>query len=390
LTVFSVLQGAASGIQTFVSQFDSAGDSRLCGAWTWYGFYAVVPVGGVMAAAILWFAAPAIEWLGPSPEMQAVATEYIQTRVFGELGYLILMVHMSFFRGLEDMRTPLYVVVFAVVENAILDYLLIFGKFGFPELGVAGAGIATSISTWSGAAILFAVFSSRSISARYHTRPVAPDLAAIRRFLRTSAPIGGQWCIGMASFAVFTTLVARMGDQAMAASQAYMMLLSLSFMQAIGISIAAATLVGRYVGARDPIAAIQSYRSAMKLGMGLASLIAILFISIPDTLLGIFTDDPDIIALGRPLLLIGAFYQFLDAAYLVAEGSLRGAGDTRWAFVVELALGWGLLIPGAYLLGVVLEGGLMGAWCGGLIYVVVLSSAFVWRFHSRAWQHIRI
>ena len=389
-TVFSLLLGTATGVQTFVSQFDSAGDTRQCGTWTWQGFYAVFPLGILLTVVIVWLTAPALALLGPSAELQAVAAEYVYTRILGELGYVVLLVHMSFFRGLEDMRTPLYVVVFAVVENAILDYLLIFGKFGFPELGVAGAGIATSISTWSGAAILFVLFRRRSISQRYHTRMVAPNLAKIRRFLWTSAPIGGQWCIGMASFAIFNTLVARMGDEAMAVSQAFTMLMSLSFMQAIGISIASATLVGRYIGVGAPDAAMASYRSAMKLAMCLAFLIAILFLSIPDTLMRLFTDDPELVAMGRPLLMLGAFYQFLDAAYLVAEGSLRGAGDTRWAFVVELTLGWGLLVPAAYLLGVVLEGGLMGAWYGGTIHVVVLSFAFIWRFRSRAWQKIRI
>jgi MATE family multidrug resistance protein len=194
----------------------------------------------------------------------------------------------------------------------------------------------------------------------------------------------------MASFAVFNTLVARMGDDAMAASQAFMMLLSLSFMQAVGIAIASATLVGRYIGVGDPNSAVRSYRSAQKLGIGVALLIATLFIAIPEPLLRIFSDDPATIALGRPLLLLGALYQLLDATYLIAEGSLRGAGDTRWAFVVEMILGWGLLIPAAYLLGIVLEGGLMGVWFGGLIYMAALSAAFLWRFHSGAWQWIRI
>jgi MATE family multidrug resistance protein len=194
----------------------------------------------------------------------------------------------------------------------------------------------------------------------------------------------------MASFAAFNTLVARMGDDSMAASQAFVMLMSLSFMQAEGISIAASALVARYIGSDEPHLAVRSYQSALKVGMGLALLIAILFLSIPVPLLRIFTDDPAIVTLGRPLLLLGAFYQFLDAAFLIAEGSLRGAGDTRWAFAVEFALGWGLLVPAAYLLGVVLEGGLMGAWYGGTLHVAALSAAFFWRFHSRGWQRIRI
>ena len=112
--------------------------------------------------------------------------------------------------------------------------------------------------------------------------------------------------------------------------------------------------------------------------MCLALGIAILFISIPVPLLRIFTDDPAIMTLGRPLLLLGAFFQFMDAATIIAEGSLRGAGDTRWAFAVEMILGWGLLVPVAYLLGVVLEGGLSGkqTWNALLLDPASRRSAF--------------
>jgi putative MATE family efflux protein len=322
--------------------------------------------------------------------MQARAAEYTHMRVFGELGYVVVMIYTSFFRGLGDMRTPLFVALFANLMNGILDYGLIFGEFGFPELGVAGAGIATTISSWSGAALLFVLFRRRSINERYHTKLIAPNTTQIRRLLRTSIPIGGQWFIGMASFAVFTTFVARMGDESMAASQAFVMLLSLSFMMAVGISIASSTLVGRHIGAKDPDSAARTHQSALKIGVGLGLFIAVLFIAFPDPLLRIFTDDPRIVELGRPLLLLGAFYQLLDATYVISEGSLRGAGDTRWPFMMEMILGWGLLLPAAYILGVVLEGGLMGAWYGATIYVIVLATMFTRRFHSRAWLEIQI
>ena len=388
--IFSLLLGTAQGIQTFVAQADGAGESRVCGAWVWQGFYAVIPVGLLMTIACAWITEPALAWLGPSPELQARAAEYIYPRLVGEFFYVVMFVFMSFFRGLEDMRTPLYVVIFVVLLNGVFDYLLIFGSFGFPEMGVAGAGTATAIATTSGAVVLFAVFQRRLTAERYHTRPIAPNTAQIWRFLRTSAPIGGQESMGIASFAVFNTLVARMGDNAMAASQAFFMLLSLSFMQAIGISIASSTLVGRYVGAGDPDSAANAHHSALKLGICLAVLVGVLFIAIPGPLMRIFTNDPEVIALGRPLLLLGAFYQFMYAAYFVAQGSLRGAGDTRWAFAAEVILGWGLFIPTAYYFGVVAKGGLMGAWYGGSIYVFVLSVLFLWRFRSRAWLKIQI
>jgi MATE family multidrug resistance protein len=363
-TVFSLFYGTATGVQTFVSQHEGAGEPRRCGAWAWHGFYTAVPA--TLLTALL--AAPWIEsilaLLGPSQALQSAAQSYLQARLPGEVGFAAWMVFTSFFRGIGDTRTPLYVTIFVNVVNAVLDYGLIFGRLGLPAWGVTGAGAATSMAHWLGAFVLLALFLRRSLRKRFDTRPALPRAAAIRRFLRTGAPVGGQWFIDMTSFAFFTTLIARMGDASMAASQAFVMLLSLSFMQAVGISIAASTLVGRYVGAGKPAAADRSF--------------------------AIFTDDPAVVALGRPLLAIGALFQLFDAIAIITEGSLRGAGDTRWPFLVVTAFGWGLFVPLAYVLGVTLEGGLSGAWSGGVVSLGLMAAVLVRRFRSGAWQRIRI
>ena len=389
-TVFSLFYGTASGVQTFVSQHDGAGEPRRCGAWAWHGFYTVVPA----ALLTVLLAAPWIEsilaLLGPSQALQSAGESYLRARLPGEVAFAVWMVFTSFFRGIGDTRTPLYVTIFVNVVNAVLDYGLIFGRLGLPAWGVTGAGAATSMAHWLGAFILFAIFLRRGLRERFDTRPVLPRAPAIRRFLRTGVPIGGQWFIDMTSFAFFTTLIARMGDASMAASQAFVMLLSLSFMQAVGISIAASTLVGRYVGAGKPAAADRSFASALALGIGLAVVVAVLFVAIPGPLLRIFTDDPAVVALGRPLLAIGALFQLFDAIAIITEGSLRGAGDTRWPFLVVTAFGWGLFVPLAYVLGVTLEGGLSGAWSGGVVSLGLMSMVLVRRFRSGAWQRIRI
>ncbi|MCH7868637.1 MAG: MATE family efflux transporter, partial [Myxococcales bacterium] len=372
------------------SQADGAGDTRDCGAWPWHGFYAVFPVGVLFAVAVAWFTVPALAELGPSPCLQALAADYTHMRVFGELGYLIFMVLGSFFIGLGDTRTPLYVTIFAIVVNAILDYALIFGKFGFPALGVAGAGLATAIAMWTSPIVLIVLFQRRSVAERCHTRPIAPNMKQIRRFLKTSAPIGGHWSLSMFSFAVFTTLVARMGDNTMAASQAFVMLQSMAFMQAEGIATASATLVGRFIGSGDRNFTVRSHLSSVKLGVVLAALVAAVFIAIPVPLLRIFTDDLEVVALGRPLLLLGACFAFPHAVAIITAGSLRGAGDTRWVLVLETALSWGLFLPAAYILGIVLEGGLIGAWSGMLLHITVLAAVLSWRFRSDAWQQIQI
>jgi MATE family multidrug resistance protein len=389
-TIFSLLYGTASGIQTFVAQADGAGESRSCGRWAWHGFYAVVPASLLLVALLAPLAGPLVALLGPSPELQSSAVAYTTARLAGEPALAIIMVLSSFFRGFGDTRTPLYVTLLANAVNAVLDYGLIFGELGLPAWGVQGAGAATAVGSWIGAAVLFVAFRRRAVAEHFDTRPVAPRRTAITRFLRTGAPIGGQWCIGMTAFACFTSVVARMGDASMAASQAFVMLLSLSFMQAVGISIAASTLVGRYVGARDARSVERSFRSSIRIGLLMSGGIAVLFVAVPGPLLRIFTDDPAVVALGRPLLAIGALFQIFDFLAIVTEGALRGAGDTRWPFAVETALGWGFFVPLAYVLGVVLEGGLTGAWFGGLVYVCALALVLVLRFRSGAWRKIAI
>ncbi len=389
-TIFCFFFGTASGIQTFVAQADGAGRQRECGSWAWQGLYVIAPT-TLLCTVVVWIAAPTLlAWLGPSEELQEAAVHYLRPRLLGISGIGIAFVWISFFRGIGNTRTPLYAAITANLVNAVLDYGLIFGKLGLPAWEVAGAGAATAVGEWIYAVFLAIAFHRSALAKRFATQFARPRPSQIRRFVRTGVPIGGQWTIDMASFAVFTTLVARMGDVQMAASQAFVMLLSMSFMQAIGISVASSTLVGRYIGAKDIPAAIQSFRSSMKFAGILGSAIAVLFLALPELLMRVFTADPEVIALGAPLVRLGALFQLMDAFGIVASGSLRGAGDTRWPFLAQSVLAWGLFVPLAYLLGVTLEGGLVSAWIGGTVYVLVLSATLVWRFRSGAWQRIEI
>jgi len=389
-TVFCGFVGTATGVQTFVAQHHGAGEPTRCGAWTWQGVWVMTPLTIVAALLVTWRLEPLLGLLGPSAELRPLAAQYMSIRAFGAVGLCIATVFSSFFRGIGDTRTPLYATLLVNVLNAVLDYGLIFGRLGLPAWGVSGAATATALSEWVFAVIMVTRATRPHLRGRYATGPVRPRRDDQRRLLRMGLPIGGQWALEMASFATFLTLVARMGDASMAASQAFIALLSLSFMQAVGIGIAVSTLVGQYVGARDPASATRSFASAQKLTLALSGTIAILFVAVPDRLMGVFTHDPEVLALGRPLLLVGAVFQFFDAFGIVADGALRGAGDTRIPFLVRFALAWGLFVPLAWWLGVHRGGGLTAAWIGGAIYVIVLTSFLLARFRSGAWQRIRI
>jgi len=389
-TLFCGFLGTAASVQTFVAQRHGADRPLECGGWAWQGLYTLIPPIVLASIALVFFVTTLLAWLAPSAEVQPIAAEYMSLRAVGVAGECAAMVLAAFFRGTGDTRTPLYATLFANALNVLLDYGLIFGELGLPEWGVAGAAIATSISEWVFAALLLWAFLRPATRRQFRTGWVRPSTGSFRRLLRTGLPVGGQWMLEMLSFSAFLTLVARMGDIQMAASQAFISLLSISFMQASGISAAVSTLVGRYIGAERPQAVAQSYASAMKLALGLSSSVALLFAAAPDLLMRIFTTDAEVIALGSSLLIVGAAYQFFDAYAIVTDGALLGAGDTRWPFVVRFCLSWGVFLPSAWYLGVHLDLGLSGAWLGGVGYVMILCFYLVWRFKSGAWKKLQI
>jgi MATE family multidrug resistance protein len=388
-TLICPFVGAATGVSVFVSRAHGAGDPRACGPWVWQALAVLAPAAVIWTIAMAAFFPILLAWIDPSPALRDRTLEYVSGRLPGLPAIAVGAAVTTFFRGLGNTRVPMLATIATVLVQAVLAYSLIFGRLGLPATGVWGAGTAMAIAECAYAAILFSFLFARDTRARFATAPSRPDPGQILRFLRTSAPIGGQWLLDMLSFALFSSVVARMGDAAMAASQAMIQLLSLSFMQAVAISVSAGTLVGRYLGAGEPAAAARSYASAMKLAMVLAAAVAALFLGVPELLMRLFSSDAEVLALARPLLRLGAFFQVIDAIGIVAGGSLRGGGDTRWPFLVHATLAWAARLPFVWMLAVWLEGGVFGAWLGELGYITLLGLAFVLRFRGGKWKTMR-
>jgi MATE family multidrug resistance protein len=393
-TIFSLFLGSANAVQTFVSQAQGAGDERRCGSWVWQGIWSIAPL-TALAATVAILAAPAglpavLRLVGATPELAAPAVEYLRPRAIGMIALGVVFVWNSFFRGVGLTKVPLYAGLVANLVNAFAAYVLIFGKLGAPALGVAGAAIATAGSECLYAGILFAVAARPGIRARFDTRPHAPDFTALRRLVRTGLPIGAQWVFDSLSFAVFTLLLSSMSAAAVAASQSFIMLVNVSFMIALGVSGATQTLVGRAIGAREPELAVIALRNGLRVALSVSLALAVGLTAAPRLLMRIFTDDPDVLALGVSTLRLGALFQLLDAAHIVAMGALRGAGDTTWPAAWQSALAWFVFLPLAWLFGHQLGYGLVGAYGGGTIYVALLAGGLLWRFASGKWRSMRI
>jgi multidrug resistance protein, MATE family len=389
-TLFVPFAGMASGVQTFVARHDGAKQPTQCGPWVWQALWLVLPLMTLWMLIVACFLPTLFDAIGPPPALRAVANAYGMARLWGGPAIAASFALSSFFRGLGDTRTPLRAALVGISVNALAAWILIFGHLGAPALGAVGAAGAQVLGNLTICAMLLHALTRRELRERYHTQPRWPERRALWRYLRTSAPISGQWLLDMTTFAIFTSIVARMGAASMAASQAMLQLLSLSFMQAFAIASAAGTLIGRHLGAGDSDAAQRSYRSSQFLALGLAAAVAVLFLSVPELLLAIFSDDPVVLALARPLLALGALFQLIDAIGIVSSGALRGAGDTRWPFVVQASLAWCLRLPLVYVLASVLRGGVFGAWAGELIYLTVLTVALLTRFRAGHWRSVRI
>jgi MATE family multidrug resistance protein len=389
-TLICPFVGAATGVQVFVSRAHGAGDPRACGPWLWQALAVLVPIAVVWTFVVAAIFPALLAAVDPSPALRDRALEYVAGRLPGLPAVAAGAAVTTFFRGLGNTRIPMLATIATVLLQSVTAYSLIFGQLGMPAMGVTGAGAAFTIAEYAYAAILFGFLFARKTRVRYATAPSAPRPRQIARYLRTSAPIGGQWLLDMLSFALFSSVVARMGDAEMAASQAMIQLLSLSFMQAVAISVSAGTLVGRYLGAGDPGSAARSYASAMKLAMVLAAIVAALFLCAPEFLMRLFSDDAHVLGLSRPLLQLGAFFQVVDAIGIVAGGSLRGGGDTRWPFLVHATLAWAARLPLVWMLAIRLDGGVFGAWLGELGYITLLGLAFVMRFRGGKWKTMQL
>jgi multidrug resistance protein, MATE family len=385
--MLSFCLGISIGVNIIVSQAFGSQHLTRCGLIAWQGLYVSVLlwlpilVGGLYARQV-------VQFFGPSPDLIHPAATYMQIRLLGALPTLANFTLLGFFRGLGDTRTPLWVTVLISGLNVILDYLLIFGRAGFPRLEIAGAAMATVISTAVGSLLYIWLFLSRSRRQGLLARRWQPfDWEESWSLVRVSLPVGLQSVLEGSAWTLFTALVAHLGAVEAAAHQIALNLLSLAYMLGYGVTIAATTLVGQYLGAGNLPAARRSARSCLAMGVLMLGPLGTGFFLGRHMLVWIFNHDPDVISLGAYLVLFVSPFQLFQGLSLVAIGILRGAGDTRWPMLASLIIGWGLFLPGATLAMFAFQGGVSGGWLAATFYGLILSLAMLTRVRQRGWQH---
>ncbi len=390
-TLTALPLGITQCVNTFAAQALGRGSPGEGAAFTWQGIYLSLVVG--IACFALWPVAPwFFSLFGHDPDIVVLEVIYFQIRLWG-IGLSVAIGALSgFFYGIHRPKVPLVAMVVANIANVILNYILIFGRFGAPALGLAGAALATVLGFALQTALLFGEFLSQPCHREFVTRTVwQPAWLRMRQLLRIGGPAGLHAAIDVLSWGVLIILlVGRFGTEQLAASNIAIQYMTISFMPAFGLAQALTALVGRYIGEGRSDLAVRRVYEALFLSTCYMVLMSVLYAVFRGPLIAFFNTDPHVIQVGSAILLCAAAFEIFDGMGIVFAGALRGAGDTHWVAGITITLSLCVFAPLS--LGSVAFTNLesLGPWLAGTVNVILLGLALWWRFAQGKWRDIDI
>jgi MATE family multidrug resistance protein len=393
--LFGLLQVTAGYTSTFVAQYTGAGRPHRVGPAVWQGIHFALLAGLLML--LLVPAAPLlIATGGHSPILQSQETAYLRCLAFAALPMLIMAAVNGFFSGRGHTWIVLGIEAFGTAVNVALAFLLIFGRLGFPEGGIVGAGWATVIGSWASALLALALLLRRRYRDAYATASgwrVERELFG--RLMKYGGPAGTQVFLDALVWNFFVQMVGQLGDAVMGATTLTVRLNMIAFLPMIGMGQAVCILVGQRLGADRPDLAEKSTYTGLKWVCGYMSAVAVVYLTMPTLLVSLFKGDRDVedfvavAALVPNLLVCVAVYSVVDSVNVTFSFALRGAGDTRFVTLVTFLLAWPILVLPTYL--VVRAGGSVNwAWWFATIYIFAMAGCFYLRFRAGKWMAMRV
>lgn len=357
----------------------------------------------VVLMALVMLLAPMIpRWLNADPVIHDDATGYLRLVFLGAIPNYMGAVAAALLRGTGNTKAPMRATLLSHVVNITFNFLFIFPSrhitiLGLQVympgagLGVRGAAIATAMSfTAAGAYLLYTLFRKRSGFNLKGAGLPRQNPALYRRMLRIALPTALERVSINLGQIVFTGMVAALGTHALAAHHLTITIESLGYMPGFGFAVAAATLVGQALGARQPDAAKDFGLRTIRWGAILMTAMGAVMFLLADWLIALFTPDPTVRQIGAMLIRIVAFEQPFSALSIIVPGALRGAGDTTTPFYIALGSMWGVRIVLAYVLGSVLNLGVQGIWLAMLCDLAVRGLLLLNRFLKGKWQYLQV
>jgi MATE family multidrug resistance protein len=332
----------------------------------------------------------AFTWVGHTPAQIELETAYFSILINASILGLLRAAFSGFFAGIGQTRVIMFGNALALVTNIGANYVLIFGKLGLPALGIVGAAYGTVLASGVMTLFLAVAFFRRALQPPYRGARLlrfVPEVCA--KLVRYGVPNGIEGFIGIFCFTAIVLLIHAMGEDVAAAITMVFNWDLVSFFPILGVQIAVSTLVGQNLGAGHVAGARQAAWTGLALTLAYTGALAILFLSVPQTLLRPFASaaSPEIVRLAVPMLRLAALYLMFDGTALIFSGALRGAGDTFWAMLIGIVFHVVLItvcVAAIYLF----RAGPITVWAAVCFSIFGGGIAYYLRFRQGRWQQL--
>lgn len=385
--LFMLLTGVTMALTPIVSQLQGGDKTAQVGHQTRQGLW-ICALTSTLLVLVLFNARSLLDLAGVDATTTQIAADYLHAVAWGIPPVIFYVALRHTCEGLGNTRPPMLIAGSVLPLNAFFNYALIYGEFGFPELGGVGCGYATAIVFWVELGLMMLVvrqpfFRLTGAFSRFEW----PNLRTIAAIARIGTPIGITVFLEMAVYSIISILVARIGVNEVAGHSIAGNLNWLTFVIPMSLGSAASIRVGFHVGSGSYDAARQASATVYRFSIGYALIVSALLVTLRYQLIGMYTTDPAVIEIAATLLLFIAVYQIVDDSQAVTVGALRGYKDTQVPMLISLVGFWILALPLGYTLsnGLLLPGlapGVYGYWSGltlGLTVVAICVGIRLWR-----------
>lgn len=385
---FIVGSGFAQAVTPVVAAAAEAGDDQQVRRATRMALWLSIIYGGVIMIPFIWTEAILIA-IGQDAQVAAEAQIYLHVVVFQMIPALLVMTFKSFLAALEKTAIILWSTIGTAILNGFLNYALIFGNWGAPEMGIKGAAIASLTMTCLNVAILLTYALWKTPQFKLMQNVFAPDTEIMKRVFALGWPIGLTSLAEGGLFAASAVMIGWLGPLPLAAHGIAIQLASLTFMVHIGFSQAATVRAGRALGRRDEESLRRGGKVAITLSAVFAFVTMFVFFLIPEPLILAFIDPDEpakieLLKIGVALLACAGLFQVVDALQVMALGLLRGVQDTQVPMIMATFSYWVIGMPVGYFLAFPMGYDGVGLWLGLVVGLSVASVLLLWRFWTRS------
>lgn len=325
-----------------------------------------------------------------SDSVREIAISYFTIVMTPAIFLFISFSCTAILRGAGDTKTPMYVTGFTNIVNILLNFVFILGLGPIPAMGASGAALATSISRGIGALLYLYILCIRNEKVRLKMKDFKVSKDVLEPLWKISYPGAIEQVLMQGSFLVAGVIITTLDTNSESAFRVLISIESLSFMPAVGLATATATLVGKDLGKEKPKRALMTGYGSTFLGIAWGIFIGIFFLLFPRQLLSAFTPDKGVIEAGYLTMIWAGFNQAFLNPFIILSGALRGAGDTRGVMVIAALRVWIVFVPVSYITITYLGCGVEGLWIGEIMSFILFGALLFKRFHDKKWMDIHI